>query len=79
MQRPGRSSGGSKTIGGLRLPHGVVGIEVLPGLHLGLALGDARQARFRQLDGLNRAARDLVARLNRGKIGKIGAARRPSF
>ena len=34
MQRPGRSSGGSKAIGGLRLPHGVFGIEVLPGLHL---------------------------------------------
>ena len=68
----------AKAVGRLRLPHGVVGIEMLPGLHLRLALGDARKARFRQLDGLDRAARDLVARLNRGQVGKVGAARRPS-
>ena len=79
VQRPGRAAGAAEAIRRLRLPHDVVGIEMRPRLHLRLALGDPRQARLGELDRLDRAARDLVARLKRGEIGEAGAARTPSL
>jgi hypothetical protein len=58
------------------LAHGVVGIEVRPGLNIGLTLGYALQASLGNFDGLGGAAGDLVAHAKGGQAGKLRLAPR---
>ena len=61
VQGAERAAGAAIAVGGLRLVHDIGRVEMLEGLHLGLALGDAREARLGDLHRLHRAPRDLVA------------------
>jgi hypothetical protein len=57
----------------LRLTHGMSTVEMHEGFNLGVPFRDPLETGLGQLHGLDRAARDLIARLERGQIGRIAA------